>query len=133
MDDPRLIINQSLKQLRDRADCLSVETVKLFANQAISFFFDYYHSTQQVLREAIELLCRINILPDPNLSRIGVNALFPKLIERLNDAFDPAYCKLYDEVFSQVISFCRAIPEGHKLDSTLTQFGLPMNYRYSNV
>ncbi|HMX25039.1 MAG TPA: glycosyltransferase family 9 protein, partial [Blastocatellia bacterium] len=50
--------------------------------------------------------------------------LFPELIERLNDSFNPAYCSLYDQLFVQVIEFCRRLPEGRLLDETLKQFGL---------
>jgi len=76
------------------------------------------------LREAVKLICEVATSQDPQIARAGANALFPSLVERLNDSFDPAACRLYDRLFTQVIEFCRRLPEGRRLDAGLNQFGL---------
>jgi ADP-heptose:LPS heptosyltransferase len=114
-----------LSEYRTRAATLSSSDVSALANQAVSLFFAYYQTSHAPLREAIELLCEINAAPNPDHTAIGLTALFPNLIEKLNDAFLPSYCQLYDRVFAQVISFFRQLPEGKSIDTALTRFGLP--------
>lgn len=103
---------------------LSDHDVSILANRAVSLFFDYYHVTGAPLRLAVELLCEINFSRISSHAAIGLNALFPNLIERLNDSFLPAYCNLYDRVFAQVISFCRRLSDGSEIDQALHHFGL---------
>jgi ADP-heptose:LPS heptosyltransferase len=76
------------------------------------------------LREAIQLICEVATDDDPQIAQAGIIALFPSLVERLNDSFDPAACRLYDRLFAQVIEFCRRLQEGQRLDEGLNQFGL---------
>lgn len=123
-ESPQVVANQYLSQLRTPNKILSPTAVKHLAQQAIAIFFDYFQEHQTPLREAVELICEINSLPDPRLSRIGLEALFPALIERLNDSFDPSFCELYDRLFAQVISYSRQLTEGRDLDEKLNYFGL---------
>ena len=76
------------------------------------------------MREAVQLICQIATNETPELARTGIQALFPQLVERLNDSFDPAACQLYDQLFAQVIEFCRRLPGGQRLDEGLKEFGL---------
>ncbi len=85
---------------------------------------DNYRNQNNYLRDAVTRLCEITTDNDPAVARAGLNALFPGLIERLNDSFDPELCSLYDRVFSQVIDFYRRLPDGKTLDDGLRSFGL---------
>jgi ADP-heptose:LPS heptosyltransferase len=74
-------------------------------------------------------LCEITSNEDQEVSRAGVQALFPGLIERLNDSFDPAACDLYDRIFAQVIDYYRRfpqarLPQAREFDEALRGFGL---------
>lgn len=84
----------------------------------------HFQQDGSLLREAVELLCRIATDGDLLIARAGITGIFPKLIERLNDSFDPANCQLYDWLFAQLIEFCRRLPEADCLDEGLTRFGL---------
>src|SRR5262245_29148871 len=80
-------------------------------------------------RDAVTLLCEITSNEDQEVSRAGVRALFPGLIERLNDSFDPAACDLYDRIFAQVIDYYRRfpparLPQAREFDNALRGFGL---------
>jgi ADP-heptose:LPS heptosyltransferase len=121
----KTILVHYLAELRNPATILSSQAITHYSQQAVALFFSSLKSDGESLREAIELLCEINALPNPKLSRIGLEALFPHLIERLNDSFEPELCKVYDRLFAQIISFCRQLPECHELNRTLTSFGLP--------
>ncbi len=123
-DSPQFVVNQYLSELRNPNTALSSQFVSHLSHQATTLFFEHFRIHKKPLREAIELLCEINRLPDKALAHIGVEAIFPQLIEKLNDAFDPTFCDLYDRLFAQVISFYRQLPEGHLLDETLNYFGL---------
>ncbi len=113
-----------LATYRNQSANLSTQEVSHLAAQAVTNFFDFYHLTSSPSRAAIELLCELNASGDATHASIGLEALFPNLIEKLNDAFFPPYCNLYDRVFTQVISFFRRLPEGRQLDEALTGFGL---------
>ena len=58
------------------------------------------------------------------MARIGVQGLFPLLVEPLGDAFTPAACIIYNRLFAQVIQYCRQRPEGTAIDQCLRDFGL---------
>jgi ADP-heptose:LPS heptosyltransferase len=75
-------------------------------------------------REAVTLLCELASLNDPVLARIGVHGLFPLLVETLGDAFTAAACTVYNQLFAQVIQYCRRLPAGAAIDRQLRHFGL---------
>ena len=75
-------------------------------------------------RDAVTLLCELSAHPDQRIARAGLTGIFPSLVERLNDSFDPAACRVYDSVFSQVIDFYRRHPDGTQLDNALDAFGI---------
>jgi len=103
---------------------LTAEALESLASQASKGFLEHYGNTGQYLRGAITLLCEIATLEEEELARPGLKGLFPLLVERLSDAFDPQYCILYDAVFAQVINHCRQLPSGKDLDTQLRRFGL---------
>jgi ADP-heptose:LPS heptosyltransferase len=113
-----------LADYQNHSTTLSDQDVSILANRAVTLFFEFYQFAGAPLRPAIELLCEINASHIPSHAALGLEALFPNLIEKLNDAFLPAYCDLYDRVFAQVISFFRHLPEGHAIDQALHRFGL---------
>ncbi len=84
----------------------------------------HHRDSNGYLRDAVALLCEITASEDREIARAGVAALFPALIERLNDSFDPAACKLYHQIFAQVIDFYRGLPEAREFDKALRNFGL---------
>jgi len=92
--------------------------------RAAEMLIAHHWKTGQCLRDAVTLLCEITAHPDPRVADAGVQALFPALIERLNDSFEPANCKLYDRLFAQVIEFYRRLPEAAAMDRALRDFGL---------
>jgi hypothetical protein len=95
----------------------------------------------RMIREAIEAADPVSIGPlpmgpledllemtasdDPRLARAGLSAIFPGLIEWLNDSFDPTAARYYTIIFSRIIEYYRRRPEGAVLDQTLAGFGLP--------
>jgi ADP-heptose:LPS heptosyltransferase len=92
--------------------------------RAADLIINHHRERGDCLRDAVTLLCEITASEDEQVARAGVRALFPALIERLNDSFDPAACKLYDRVFAQVIDFYRRLPQAREFDKALRGFGL---------
>jgi len=74
-----------------------------------------------LVRETVDLLCKAATHPD--FAKQGQQAIF-SLVERLSDAFEPSYVRIYDEIFAQVIDFCRQHPSGTQLNTTLAGFGI---------
>jgi len=94
------------------------------ATAAAAAFLHAYADRGEYLGEAITLLCDMSMLDDPAVSQAGLHGLFPSLIEWLGDAFDPAACLIYQQLFVQVIQHCRQHPQGAPLDAQLRRFGL---------
>lgn len=109
----------------EKTGSLDSQTIRNLASSASSQVIKYFDQTGKTLRDAVSLICKITTHTDERISRIGVEALFPELVERLNDSFEPSYCRLYDSLFSQVIDFYRKLPVGRILDETLNRFRLP--------
>lgn len=123
---PTVEIRQTINKFEGltRQGNLTAENASILAERAAKLVIEYHHQVGGCLREAINLICEIATHQDSEIARAGITALFPSLVERLNDSFDPAACRLYDQLFAQVIEFCRHLPEGEKLDEGLKRFGL---------
>ncbi len=103
---------------------LNSENASHLAMRAVELILKDYLEHNRYSREAVTLLCQIAASEDPAIASAGVNALFPALIERLNDSFEPEACTLYDQIFVNLIEFYRRLPQGKRLDDGLRRFGL---------
>jgi hypothetical protein len=108
-------------KLKD-SGALNAQTASSLALRAADQVISHHREKKPYAREAVALLCQMTA--DAETARAGVAALFPSLIERLNDSFDPRACSLYDRVMAQVIDFYRRRPDGERLDGGLRSFGL---------
>ncbi|MBI3325754.1 MAG: glycosyltransferase family 9 protein [Nitrospinae bacterium] len=111
------------RQLK-RVGRLTPEVATRLATGAASAFLSHYAAGGGYLGETIALLCEMATLHDQSLSQVGLHGLFPLLVERLGDAFEPAACALYDRLFVQVIQHCRRLPGAEAIDTQLRGFGL---------
>jgi ADP-heptose:LPS heptosyltransferase len=116
------------RKLRDEG-ALDPEQVERLAMRAADLIVSFHleRDSQEhggYPRDAVTLLCEITSNENQEVARAGVRALFPGLIERLNDSFDPAACDLYDRIFAQVIDFYRRLPQAEGFDEALRGFGL---------
>ena len=111
------------RELRARGT-LCTEVSEQLAAEAASAFIGQYETRGEYLADAITLLAEIATLEEPCLAEPGHRATFPSLVERLSDSFNPRYCLLYDRAFAQMITHCRRLPAGRKLDVALREFGL---------
>jgi ADP-heptose:LPS heptosyltransferase len=103
---------------------LDAGQVEQEARRAADLIIDHHRERGGYLRDAVTLLCETTADENREAARAGVRILFPALIERLNDSFDPASCELYDRVFAQVIDFYRRLPQAKDFDEALRSFGL---------
>ncbi|MCI0390357.1 MAG: hypothetical protein MOB07_16525 [Acidobacteria bacterium] len=103
---------------------MSAQTASQLASRAADLVIEHHREKRAYPRDAVRLLCEITADEDPEIARAGLSALFPALVERLNDSFDPEACSIYDQVIAQVIDFYRRLPGGEKLDEGLRRFGL---------
>lgn len=88
-------------------------------------FMDAYLKDGQYREDYVELLCDMaTYWKDPQLSEIAARELFTVIIESLCDEFEELQTATYNRVMSQVISFCRRLPTGDRLDHCLEDFGL---------
>ncbi len=103
---------------------LDAGRVEREARRAADLIIAAHRERSAYPRDAVALLCEITADEDPEVARAGLRTLFPGLIERLNDSFDPAACELYDRIFAQVIDFYRRLPQAEDFDAALRGFGL---------
>jgi glycosyl transferase family 9 (putative heptosyltransferase) len=103
---------------------LEAEQVEREARRAADLIISAHQERGGYLRDAVTLLCEITADENREVARAGVRILFPALIERLNDSFDPAACELYDRIFAQVIDFYRRLEQAVNFDEALRGFGL---------
>jgi ADP-heptose:LPS heptosyltransferase len=107
-----------------QARSLTPEVATRLASEAAAAFLKQHTASGYYLRDAVTLLSELASLEDPALARIGVHGLFPLLVEPLGDAFTPAACAVYNQLFAQVIQHCRQQPAGASIDRRLRHFGL---------
>ncbi len=121
-----LAVYRDLSRLRhlDESGELNAKKAAQLVPGAAASVLAYYHRTGGYLGQAVELLTGMSTSDDPELAALGLRGMFPWLVERLSDAFDPEYCLLYDRAFAHVIDLCRKLPDGRELDSALSRFGL---------
>jgi ADP-heptose:LPS heptosyltransferase len=103
---------------------LAPDEARRLAEMTAAAFLEYQAADGGYLTEAIARLSALATSADSALSGAGVHGLFPCLVERLGDAFEPAACALYNRLFVQVIQYCRHLPAGTALDAQLRRFGL---------
>jgi ADP-heptose:LPS heptosyltransferase len=113
---------KEFRGLREHSALCTAVTEQL-ATEAASRFLEEYRVSGTYLTDAITLLAEIATLEEPCLSEPGQRATFPLLVERLSDSFDPEQCPLYDRVFAQMFSHCRALPAAARVDAALRSFG----------
>jgi hypothetical protein len=119
-------ISELLQECRTLAQSEKLDALAAqgFAFVAVRELLDAWWQKTELPRDAVTLLCELATARDEAVQAIGVKALFPQVIERFNDSFTHTGCALYDQLFAQVISHCRALPEGAALDEMLNRFGL---------
>jgi ADP-heptose:LPS heptosyltransferase len=122
----RVEISHALAEFRQltRTGRLTPSTAARLAASAASALLTYDARGAGFLSEAMSLLVEMALLDDPALSQHGVHGIFPQLVERLGDAFEPAAVHLYNQLFVQVIQYCRQMPGGAALDAQLRAFDL---------
>jgi ADP-heptose:LPS heptosyltransferase len=112
-----------LRRLR-QAGQLAPNRAARLAAEAAAALWQGYAAFGSYVPDAATALAELATQEDPELARLGLQALFAMVVERLGDAFDPAACAIYDRLFVDVIQHCRRLPAGAPLDAALRRFGL---------
>ena len=103
----------------------SPEELTRLSRQIAHSFLDTYLKDCRYQKEYITLLCEMTTcFQDQRLNIPGSQALFGIIIESLCDDFEELQTITYNQVMSQVISFCRKLPAGKRLDQQLDEFGI---------
>ena len=101
------------------------EKLVRLSRQIAYSFLDLYLKDCHYEEDFIGLLCEMmTFSTNPQLNNPGTQALFEIIIERLCDDFESLQTETYNRVMTQVITFCRTIPEGSKLNNRLEKFGI---------
>jgi ADP-heptose:LPS heptosyltransferase len=108
-----------------KSSSTSPDELSQIARQVAHAFIDRYYQNGLYGAEYVELLCEMaTSFPDPDLNNRASSALFGVIVEELCDDYEEMPVEIYSRVMSQVISYCRELPEGALLDKRLTDFGV---------
>jgi ADP-heptose:LPS heptosyltransferase len=95
------------------------------AKQIAGSFMDHYYQDGHYDAGYIDLICEMaTFFQDKELSRAVSSAFFSVIIEELCDDYEDFQFEAYSKVMSQVISYCRRIPAGEKIERYLNRFKL---------
>jgi hypothetical protein len=113
------------KWLSLRKDSCSQDALCQLSRQVALSFVDRYYQSGTYEQEYIAVLCEMaTSFSDMELNNTAASALFEIIVERLCDDFEGVPVEIYNQVMSQVISYCRTVPQGATLDKRLADFGL---------
>lgn len=103
----------------------SEDALSQLARQIAFSFVNRYYQNDLYRAEYIDLLCEMaTSFSDARLNNKASSALFEIIVEELCDDYKEMPVEIYSRVMSQVISYCRNVPEGAALDRRLTDFGI---------
>ncbi len=95
------------------------------AKQTAGSFMDHYYRDGHYDEGYIDLMCEMaTFFADEELNSVVSSAFFSVIIEELCDDYEDFQFEAYNKVMSRVISYCRNIPGGKKLDQYLNKFNL---------
>ncbi len=101
------------------------ESLTRLSCQIACSFLDRYLKDCWYEASYIDLLCEMmTFTNEPEYNNPGAQALFSIIVESLCDDFEELQTDTYNQVMTQVISYCRNIPEGKALDARLKEFDL---------
>jgi ADP-heptose:LPS heptosyltransferase len=94
--------------------------------QQVSYsFIDHSYYNDHYEKEYIDLLCEIATFKlNPELADSASTALFGIIIEQLCDDYQDFQFDTYSRVMTQIISYCRTLPEGAVLNQHLNDYNI---------
>lgn len=111
-------------ELRSIAATDSRDLMHLSRRIALSFL-DHYIQRDFYQPEYIDLLCEMaTFFAETETNNVASAALFEIIVEGLCDDFEDFRLEAYVRVMSQVISYCRKLPPGEKLNRSLNKYGV---------
>lgn len=100
------------------------EAFQQLARQVAFSFIDHCYYGDHYEPEYVDLLCEMaTASSNASLNATGSSALFGVVIEELCDDYEDFQFETYLRVMTQVISFCRKMPEARWMDERLHRFG----------
>jgi ADP-heptose:LPS heptosyltransferase len=113
------------KWLALKGASVSPDVLSQLARQVAYSFLDQYYQNDLYRTEYIELLCEMaTASADAELNNTASSALFGIVVEELCDDYEEMPVETYSRVMSDVVSYCRKLPEGASLDRRLSDFGI---------
>ncbi|MGC8833541.1 MAG: glycosyltransferase family 9 protein [Armatimonadota bacterium] len=98
--------------------------VKDAAGREVAQLLRFYEEQKSLFEPSLDALVGFATSDDSDVARIGTDAIFGSIVEKLSDSFEPEYCAFYDELFAHLIDKCRRVPRGKGVDSVLKSFGM---------
>lgn len=103
---------------------LEVEGVRLLSREIAFSFMDHYFQHEDYEEAFIDLLCEMACTDLPEINLVVADALFGIIVEGLCDDFEEMQTQTYNRVMCQVISVCRRLAKGERINERLDDFGI---------
>jgi ADP-heptose:LPS heptosyltransferase len=108
-----------------RENGVSRKLLSQLARQVALSFLHQYYENGHYGKDYIDLLSEMaTFSSDPEWNIPACSSLFGIIVEQLCDDYEEFQFEIYAQVMSQVISYCRDLPQGKKLDRYLNGFRL---------
>ncbi|MGQ9524700.1 MAG: glycosyltransferase family 9 protein [Armatimonadota bacterium] len=99
-------------------------TAQTVADGHVECILNHYSASGALLTPALDFLLALALHRNPEIARIGTNAIFGSIVEQLSDSFEPRYCDLYDRIFAHLISVFCTTQQGQPVRALLSRFGI---------
>jgi hypothetical protein len=108
-----------------RNESASEEQLVHLSRQVALAFLDHYYQDGEYEEDYITLLCDMAMaFTSLERNRIASGALFGIVVENLCDDYEQVQLGMYNQIMSQVVTYCRQQPVGVEMDKILNSFGL---------
>ncbi len=108
-----------------RDESASEEQLVHLSRQVALAFLDHYYQDGEYEEDYITLLCEMAMaFTSLERNRIASGALFGIVVENLCDDYEQVQLGMYNQIMSQVVTFCRQQAVGIEMDKILNSFGL---------
>lgn len=103
---------------------IALSEAEAIASRQVEQVLNHYSASGRLLTSALDTLLALAVHRDPAIARVGTDAIFGSIVERLSDSFEPSYCDLYDRIFAHLISRFRQTERGRAVGRMLSRFGI---------
>ncbi|MEK9150035.1 MAG: adenylosuccinate synthase, partial [Candidatus Desantisbacteria bacterium] len=123
-DEETIITHIQAHELRSTGKEAIIAQVKKFTEALADSFLKYYKETKEIQWKSIEIIIRIALSDEEEVSKIGTEALLDNICSYLYDFHSLPERMAYYKILVQALQALRKTSRGARLDERLSDYGL---------